>query len=66
MNGLILQIHLHIQKYIDEIKKIMSFFTKITVSLGWKEYGNKKIVNLFLKAGISVVTSGHRDSNPYF
>tara|TARA_X000000950_G_C13861230_1_gene638819 strand:+ start:1126 stop:1911 length:786 start_codon:yes stop_codon:yes gene_type:complete len=54
------------KKYVNEIKKIMPIFTKVTVSLGWKEYRNKKIIDLFIRAGISVVTSGHRDDNPYF
>ena len=51
---------------VKNIKKIRSFFSLITVSLVWKDYNNKNLVNLFLKEGFKVVTMGRRDNNPNF
>ena len=54
------------KRYIEDLKKILPLFKSITVSLGWREYENKTIVNLFKHQGISVVTMGYRDNNPNF
>ena len=54
------------KNYIKELKKIIHFFNFITVSLGWREFDNKKIVGLFENEGIKVITMGHRDNNPKF
>lgn len=52
--------------YINEIEKIRHHFNTITVCLGWKEYANKKIVNLYKERGNRVITMGHRENNPNF
>ena len=39
-------------RYIKEIKKINHLFEDISVSLGWKEYQNQDIIELFLENGI--------------
>ena len=52
--------------YLEQIIKIRHLFKVISVSLGWKEYQNKDIVELFSKEKIKVVTMGHRDDNPKF
>ena len=53
-------------RYIKEIKKINHLFEDISVSLGWKEYQNQDIIELFLENGLNVLTMGHRTENPDF
>ena len=52
--------------YLEELKKITKFFNFVTVCLGWREYINKRIINLFKDQSIKVVTMGERDNNPGF
>ena len=52
--------------YLKELRKISHNFKKITISLGWKEYTDAKIVNLFENVGFKVISMGHRENNPRF
>ena len=52
--------------YLKEIKKIFNYFSFVTVCLGWREYENKKIIDLFKENQVRVITMGPRDNNPFF
>ena len=54
------------KNYLKELKKISHNFKKITISLGWKEYEDLNIVNLFKEVGFKVISMGHRENNPSF
>ncbi len=54
------------KNYINDLMEISDYFKNITVSLFWKEFKNKDIINLFNESGISVTTMGPRDKNPKF
>ena len=58
--------HSSYKLYLIELKKIIRFFNTISVSLGWREYENENIVNMFKDEGFNVVTMGPRDNNPFF
>ena len=64
--GVFKNILTHYEHYIEEIDKIKHHFNFITVCLGWKEYANKEIVNLYKRKGAKVITMGHRENNPNF
>ena len=54
------------KQYIHELKKISHNFSLITVSLGWIEFNDSKIIEIFENEGISTVSMGPRDNNPNF
>ena len=54
------------KNYLKELQKITPNFKKITISLGWREYEDFNIVNLFKDVGFHVVSMGHRENNPSF
>tara|TARA_B100000131_G_C18076047_1_gene596394 strand:- start:403 stop:1272 length:870 start_codon:yes stop_codon:yes gene_type:complete len=54
------------KQYLDELKKISHQFSLISVSLGWIEFNDSKIIKIFEDEGISVVSMGPRDNNPSF
>ncbi len=54
------------KEYLEELKKVISSFDRVTVSLYYLEYNNIKIRNIFESKGINVVTLGARNHNPSF
>lgn len=54
------------RKYLLDLKKIIHNFSTVTLSLGWAEFDNTNIKEMYESEGISITSMGHRDNNPEF
>ena len=54
------------KKYINQIKSIEHYFQKISVSIYWKDFENKQVVNLFKDQNINVYCLGHMKQGSRF